>query len=323
MVNMPSTSAVQAIDPTLDFLQSFNMSTSSSSSSPHSLGDRDEGPRDEDDFEPLTLNPSHVAPGGLMFHSLQIFGQMLKGRKDFSEQTEAEFDAFCSLVSPDDHVILANKKADKWSVSDELKESARIYSRVFILLPTTVAYCGNVPKHIMPAMRDLKVDDMPPIKEVARLNLLCKLIDKFLTDCHNAVKEKIKNSLSVDSPTCNIADLTHAVISNTPVQPTLQLYMRMAFLRWCYVQYAHIVPDDGWWLMVDETIENFRTKLKDEYKISQTFNNLYQKDKLEYGNPADSSHQVIKPKDIVSWQSTVNMQAAQVQGKTKKRRHVD
>jgi hypothetical protein len=94
---MPSASAVQAIDPTLDFLQSFNMSTSSTSSSPHSLGDRDEGPRDEDDFEPLTLNPSHVAPGGPTFHSLQNFGQMLKGRKDFSEQTEAEFDAFCSV----------------------------------------------------------------------------------------------------------------------------------------------------------------------------------------------------------------------------------
>ena len=40
-------------------------------------------------------------------------------------------------------------------------------------------------------MRDLKVDDMPPVKEVARLNLLRKLIVKFLTDCRNAVKEKV------------------------------------------------------------------------------------------------------------------------------------
>jgi hypothetical protein len=42
-------------------------------------------------------------------------------------------------------------------------------------------------------MRDLKVDDMPPVKEVARLNLLCKLIVKFLTDCRNAVKEKVSS----------------------------------------------------------------------------------------------------------------------------------
>ena len=40
-------------------------------------------------------------------------------------------------------------------------------------------------------MHDLKVDDMPPVKEVARLNLLRKLIVKFLTDCRNAVKEKV------------------------------------------------------------------------------------------------------------------------------------
>ena len=92
-------------------------------------------------------------------------------------------------------------------------------------------------------------------------------------------------------------------------------------------------------MKVDETIKNFRTELKDEYKISQyvsflsmrstpyqvfrAFNSLYQKDKLEYGDPADSSHQAVEPKDVVSWQSTVNMQAAQVQGRTKKRRRVD
>lgn len=100
---MPTTSAVQAIDPTLDFLQSFNMSASSSSDSSHSLGDHDEGPRDDDDFEPPTSIPSHVAAGGPALHSLQNFGQILKGRKDFSEQTEAEFDAFCSVSQFNPH----------------------------------------------------------------------------------------------------------------------------------------------------------------------------------------------------------------------------
>ena len=93
-VDMPT---VHEIDPTLDFLQSFNMSTSSSSSSTNSFGNQNEGLRDDDDddLEPPTSNPSHVAAGSPTFHSLQTFGQMLKGRKDFSGQTEAEFDAFC------------------------------------------------------------------------------------------------------------------------------------------------------------------------------------------------------------------------------------
>ena len=56
---------------------------------------------------------------------------------------------------------------------------------------------------------------------------LCPLL------CSLTIVIQIKTSLSVDLPTCNIADLTHTMISNTPIQPTLQLYMREAFLvRW-------------------------------------------------------------------------------------------
>lgn len=317
----------------LDFLQSFNATTSSSPGATGLLADHDELRRDDDFEDDSPLSHLSHAAAGVPYTPFQHFGQIMKAKKSFNAQTAAEFDAFCSLVSPDDRaimlfatiletrdLILANKKADKWVISSELKESARIYSRAFILSPTTVAYRGDAPKHIMAAMRSLNVGDMPPDKEVARLDLLRKLIVKFLTDCHNALKEKIKNSLAVDSPMRNIADLTHAVISNTPIQPTLQHYMRMAFLRWYYVKYANKVQDDGWWLKVDESLENFCTELKDELKISQAFNSLYQKDKLEYGDPADSSHQVTEPKDVVSWQSTVNDQAAQIQGKTKKRR---
>ncbi|KIJ92375.1 hypothetical protein K443DRAFT_13657 [Laccaria amethystina LaAM-08-1] len=280
---MSDTSA--EINPMLNFLQSFNATTSSSPGARGLLTDHDELCRDDDldDDSPL----SHILHAAVP-HTFQHFGQIMKAKKSFSAQTAAEFDAFCSLMSPDDCVlmlfvtiletrdlILANKKADKWMISSELKDSAHIYSQAFILSPTTVAYRGDAPKHIMAAMRSLNIGDMPPDKEVVRLDMLHKLIVKFLTDCCNTLKEKIKNSLAVDSSTRNIADLTHAVISNTLIQPTLQHYMWMAFLHWCYVKYANKVQDDGWWLKVDESLENFCTELKDELKISQAFNSLY------------------------------------------------
>lgn len=70
----------------------------------------------------------------------------------------------------------------------------------------------------------------------------------------------------------NIADLTHSLVSNSPAVPTLQLYMRIAFLVSfrlvcfhvlhcdCNAQRWHLAtyPDVDYWTKVDETLARWR-----------------------------------------------------------------
>lgn len=91
-----------------------------------------------------------------------------------------------------------------------------------------------------------------------------------------------------DSGKENVADLAVAVIGRTGIKPTVQLYMRLAFLvsqmiiiphpstnkdlvflqRWMYEDNAD-VKDEDWWVLVDQQLDDWRTKARNERDLSE------------------------------------------------------
>ena len=94
---------------------------------------------------------------------------------------------------------------------------------------------------------------MPPEKETARVKKVRQDLGSFLTQARHSIKDHVRNTIctfvipymltftilrcqirdSVENPDSgkdNIADLAAAVIGRTGIKPTVQLYIRLAFL---------------------------------------------------------------------------------------------
>lgn len=87
----------------LDFLQSFNATTSSSPGATGLLADHDELRRDDDFEDDSPLSHLSHAAAGVPYTPFQHFGQIMKAKKSFNAQTAAEFDAFCSVCHFNSH----------------------------------------------------------------------------------------------------------------------------------------------------------------------------------------------------------------------------
>ncbi|KAF8070146.1 hypothetical protein FPV67DRAFT_1623661 [Lyophyllum atratum] len=309
-------------DPAMAFLDTLVSNNSTSTSSGGTDGDI------SDDEPPTTARAVYNGNPTLANNNLVNFGRMAKRQKRFSAESESDLDLFCSNPSAEERsamlyaavletrdIVKQSQKIEQWQVSEGLKKSIRSYTQAHLLSPTTTSYRGNGPEHILKAMRELNVRDLPPEKEVTHVKAILAVIKTTLTSFRNVVKDKIKASLEPDSPTRNIADLTHAIVNNTPVKATAQHYIRIAFLRWHVLKYESL-SDNEWWPRVDKTLDGWRSKLKDATEIAGAFNNMYQQDIQAYGDPANTSHTVIEPRDVVPWIKTVNTHAGNVQGKT-------
>jgi len=164
-------------------------------------------------------------------------------------------------------------------------------------------------------MHELNVAGLPAEDQVARVKDVVKFIGSLvLTHYRNTIKAKIQSSTE-NEDTRNIANLTHVLIAKTPVQPTLQHYIRFAFLRWIAKEYKD-TPEDQWWVQVDNSLEMLRKNCKTEVELSQAFIDNYNDDKAAYGDPADTPHRVIMPNNVTPFLHTIGSYARKVQGKT-------
>ncbi|KAF9470193.1 hypothetical protein BDN70DRAFT_902312 [Pholiota conissans] len=185
--------------------------------------------------------------------SMASFGQLIKRSLTLSTSSETQFDLYC-------------------------EKTISSYVKAFFLSPTITSYRGNCAEQILNAMVDLNVGGLPPAKNHLQIAEVISLI-----------KLKIQASLTTPTNkaanTCNVADLTHSLISNTQIVPTLQLWMRMAFLR---------------------------SQAADATALSKSFNALYEADKKKYGDPASTRHNLVQPRDILGWLRTIDAHAFKV-----------
>ncbi len=79
-------------------------------------------------------------------------------------------------------------------------------------------------------MQQLGIRDLPHSDDLGNLQKVLTEIRHQLTIARNLVKTRVRDSIEEDSLTRNIGDLAMALTAGTPIQPTLQLMVRLAFL---------------------------------------------------------------------------------------------
>ncbi|KAJ7745182.1 hypothetical protein DFH07DRAFT_963395 [Mycena maculata] len=107
----------------------------------------------------------------------------------------------------------------------------------------------------------------------------------------------------------NIAALSHRLIKGTPIKPTVQLYQRVALIRWCLKQYPEL-DDEDFWPKVDKTIAMFRKDQRQE-QIDICFNTIYENNNAAYRDPATTNHKTVDDA-IPEWQKTLRKHANKV-----------
>ncbi|KAF8237495.1 hypothetical protein L208DRAFT_1375570 [Tricholoma matsutake] len=224
----------------------------------------DSGPDDED-FPTVLGATATDQLNTSSTHTCKQFGHLVKSHMNLSDQAEAALSNFCMNTSSIDEFLIL------------------LYAKVLQLEDM-----GQDAKKLEASQGLL--DDLK--KNICMYTHTFILLPNITAYCGNCVENVlIDDSMAVDSPTYNIAELTQAVLKKTSVPPTLQLYMHLAVLCWHFLQY----PD--------------------------TFNNIYNEDKAKFGDPANTSHQATDLKHVPDWIVVVNNHASKVLGgQTKKKK---
>ncbi|KAF9541559.1 hypothetical protein CPC08DRAFT_650501 [Agrocybe pediades] len=160
-------------------------------------------------------------------------------------------------------------------------------------------------------MRDVNTRDLPAESQVMECSEVLTTIGAALTGFRNVMKTKIRASLSPDNQdTRNVADLTDALISNVGLNHTLQLYMRVAVLRWVAESYPQAV--EKYWEKVDEVLETWRKDAANQQHLISCFNRVYEQDILKYGKPSDTTYTVHASNSAHAWVQQIDRYATQV-----------
>ncbi|KAF6765747.1 hypothetical protein DFP72DRAFT_839564 [Ephemerocybe angulata] len=262
--------------------------------------------------------------GPISSAALRQYAQILENRYNISSRTKAALDEFAALNTMEERLMLAivllsdgqeKAKQDTWVMTSELKLEIKHYTRVFLLSPRLGAYRGvDIDAHILDVMRESRVKGLPERKEIAQTKTVLEEINTVLTNFRNHMKTKIKDSLSPTSSIRNIGDLTAAILSPTQVKATIQVYLRIAFLRLCMAD-STTTTNDQFWVSVDEELHSVRSDMSSEVELSQFFTNVFEADKRKYGDPAATRHQVIEARNVESWIEAVNRKASKVEAK--------
>ncbi|KAJ7246687.1 hypothetical protein C8J57DRAFT_1523393 [Mycena rebaudengoi] len=311
--------ALLAMDPAFAFLlnikatsasgPSLSGQASASGSSSPSMDSPGSNEGDTMDQSPDTPVPS----GSNATTPLVAFGHLVKRQTELTEQSTVAFDQFCALRTSDErqvmlfaHVLQMLEMARSNSRSSLLRK-IHTYTQAFILSPTTTAYRGlNTAEHIVSAMRECGIKDLPPDEDTAANELVLTETCNKATYFRNILKTKLKASTAKKSDTRNIAELA------------AKLYQRLAFLRFCVVEYPAL-SEDEFWPKVDGIIDSYRKKCN-QAELNMLFTSFYDKDKAIYGDPATTEHQTVDIQTLVSWQKTVLKHSEAVQPALKKRK---
>ncbi|PPQ75334.1 hypothetical protein CVT26_015187 [Gymnopilus dilepis] len=300
--------------------------------------------RGSDDNESLPEGILHQSPSThqepafapvISSGALKEFSKTLAGNMKLSEKDAKQLEDFAMMLDAEQRIaqfaisleiraiVQELKRDEEYKIPDDfkiikspsllfLKANIKNYSRAAPLSPTITSYRGNIADTVIDAMGELNVHNLPDQSDSARVKKVLSEIGRVLTIYRSAMKNKLKASLEVDSSTKNIADLTHALIGDTPVQPTLDHYIRFAFLRDCLAGDASAedapataASDDQFWLMVDNTIEELRKACKTEKEIKDIFLLTFEEDKSKYGAPETSGRKAVEQQALPQWQKVV------------------
>ncbi|KAJ7259292.1 hypothetical protein C8J57DRAFT_1515365 [Mycena rebaudengoi] len=291
------------MDPTFAFLQNVKaasasgLSPSASASGSNSPSLDSPGSNEEDTMDQSPDTP--VPSGSNVTAPLVAFGRLVKRQTELTEQSTVAFDQFCALRTSDERQVMlfahvlqmldmarSNSRSSLW-------RKIHSYTQAFILSPTTTAYRGlNTAEHIVSAMRECGIKDLPPDEDTAANELVLTETRNKATYFRNILKTKLKASTAKKSDTRNIAELA------------AKLYQRLAFLRFCVVEYPALSEDEFW----------------PKAELNVLFTSFYDKDKAIYGDPATTKHKTVDIQTLVSWQTTVLKHSEAVQPAPKKRK---
>ncbi|KAL0954399.1 hypothetical protein HGRIS_003383 [Hohenbuehelia grisea] len=151
--------------------------------------------------------------------------------------------------------------------------------------------------------------DLPAADEFGKMEAVKSIVGQCLIDFQSFIKAQLFESCTADSDIHNVGDLTLTLIQSTQLQPTLQLFIRVAFLRWHVTQYPKLA-ENSWWPRVDTTLDNLRTTFRTEADINNQLLIKYQNDKKQYGDPASSACRPVAVANISVWQRTIGLHAA-------------
>ncbi|PPR01374.1 hypothetical protein CVT26_015423 [Gymnopilus dilepis] len=185
-------------------------------------------------------------------------------------------------------IVQELRSDEEYKIPDDLKANIKNYSRAALLSPSITFYRGNIADTVIDAVGELNLPDQ---SDNARVKKVLSEVGRVLTIYRSAMKNKLMASLEVDAST---KDLTHALIVDTPVQPTLDHYIRFVFLRDCLAG-----------VMVDSTIEELCRACKTEQEIKDVFLLTFEEDKTKYGHPEDSGRKAVEQQVLPQWQKVV------------------
>ncbi|KAJ7677821.1 hypothetical protein DFH06DRAFT_1465695 [Mycena polygramma] len=271
--------------------------------------------RDDADMRLDSVALSASRPGS----SLAAFGSLVKGQVKLSDKSVVAFDQYCQNRSAEERGVILfahvlelldiakkNEKAELWTISSDLSKKINSYTQAFVYSPELVAYRGlNIAGHLMNAMRESRVKNLPPDGETAQCDLvLSKTRDKG-THFRNILKTAVVTSAAPGSETANVAALANKLLQQSKIKPTLQFYVRLAFIRWVWRSYPW-VPDDFFWMMVDQCIEKNSRNCSTKEELDALYNSVYQTDIELYGDPATTPHQTSEfDPSSSTWQAVV------------------
>ncbi|KAJ7666348.1 hypothetical protein B0H17DRAFT_1143129 [Mycena rosella] len=248
--------------------------------------------------------------------SLVVFGRLVKRKTELSDSSsvrsadEEQVLIFTQLLELAD-LARRNEKASTELTVRTIINAALLCLPIFrtkedrclrVFSPTTTAYRGlNVGEHIMKAMRECKVKDLPDEEDTTAVDVVLGKIRDKGTHHRNIFKTKVKESMEKKSTLRNVAVLTHKLLKYQTHGP-----------RWCIQSYP-VLSDEEFWPKVDSTIATFRTGSKCSADIDKIFTEIYESDKT-YGDPADTDYKTVDTAtSIPQWQVTLRKQADKVQ----------
>ncbi|KAJ7096590.1 hypothetical protein B0H15DRAFT_946065 [Mycena belliarum] len=280
------------------------------------------GDDDDMDQDPLRPPPSAL-PAMLQPPSLVPFGTLVKRQVKLTDKSTVAFEQFCKTRSSDERDVLLfahvlelidlarkNEKADVWVVSTSLARKITSYTQAFMYSPQLTAYRGlSMAEHVLKAMRESNVADLPADEETAQCELVLSKIRDKGTNYRNILKTAVKASLEPDSETKNIGSLAHKLVSGTKIASTLQLYIRLAVIRFVMKTYLWLT-EETFWLKVDDLIEQYRRDCKTTDELDALNNLIYQEDIKQFDDPANSPHTTSEAPG--GWQAVVRKHSANV-----------
>ncbi|THV05594.1 hypothetical protein K435DRAFT_790107 [Dendrothele bispora CBS 962.96] len=182
---------------------------------------------------------------------------------------------------------LVRTQAAPSNISNELKKDCRSYAFYMINSPALVSYRGNIAENTVKAMRDIGIPGVPREEETAKCVTLQQLISGHLTNDRHNIKAKVLESMKPTSKNKNIAKLCRAIAGKQNLTINVEFYMRIAFVRWAADTMEDSVSEEDWWKEVDKSLVLIR-KYKSQIDVLQKLNQIFQKDKNKYGDPANS-----------------------------------